>query len=441
MRFRAFQIGEGDLLALRPHAGFARTRLPALLDGMDDDLAPWPETARAFRIPEVRDLRLTHWTRLASGDLGDGFLDSAHRLASAFHRHDVPAYGIAIDHALVTNQIGIELGLDRQSLQKLVGWWRSGERNRRIAARSALNKCSALDLELLLETYAQIQQQSRERTRIEIASFEVTVRQVVAAVKSGAGIVEAMAGTMNDVVQDTGAQALMAARASDDASMNVQNVASATSELSSSLDHVALEVTRAATMAHSANAAAIKTDVIVKSLARSAQTIGSVVEMISDIAAQTNLLALNATIEAARAGEAGRGFAVVATEVKQLSTRTAQATSEIAAQVPAMQAATREAVEAIESIVEFVRQMHDTTSSVSNALDEQRSATQEIARSVDRAAVGTQEVAQTASGVSDLAAAAGQSVGQVLDVAKTLSREAASLAAAFDGLMQRSQAA
>ena len=440
LRFRAFQIGEGDLQALRPHADFARARLPALLDDMHDELAPWPETARAFRIPEVRELRLAHWTRLASGQLGDGFLDSAHRLASAFHRHDVPAYGIAIDHALVTNQIGIELGLDRQSLQKLVGWWKSGERNRRIAARSALNKCAALDLELLLETYAQIQRQSRERTRTEIASFEVTVRQVVAAVTSGAGIVETLAGTMNDVVQDTGSQALMAARASDDASMNVQNVASAASELSSSLDHVALEVTRAATMAHSANAAAIKTDVIVKSLARSAQTIGSVVEMISDIAAQTNLLALNATIEAARAGEAGRGFAVVATEVKQLSMRTAQATSEIAAQVPAMQASTREAVEAIESIVDFVRQMHDTTSAVSSALDQQRSATQEIARSVDRAAVGTQEVAQTASGVSDLAATASKSVGEVLNVAGTLSREAASLSTAFDGLMQRSQA-
>ncbi len=441
LRCRAFQIGESDLAALRPFADFARTRLPALLNEMHEDMAPWPETARAFRIPEVHDLRLAHWTRLVAGALGDGFLDSAHRLASAFHRHDVPAYGIAIDHALMANQIGLELGLDRVSLQKLGGWWNTRERNRRIAARSALNKCAALDLELVLETYAHVQRESREHTRREIAVFEVTVRQVVDAVRSGAGMVEALAGTMNHVVQDTGAQALVAARASDDASMNVQNVASAAGELSVSLDHVALEVTRAATMAHSANAAAIKTDVIVKSLAQSAQTIGSIVEMIRDIAAQTNLLALNATIEAARAGEAGRGFAVVATEVKQLSARTAQATDEIAAQVPAMQASTREAVEAIESIVAFVRQMHDTTSAVSCALDEQRAATQEIARSVDRAAIGTQEVAQTACGVSDLAAVAGNSVGQVLDVAGTLSREAASLAEAFEGLVTRSNTA
>lgn len=439
-RFRAFQIGPDDIAVLRSQAEFARNQLPALLVDLHDQFAPWPETARALRIPEVHDARLAHWIRLASGELQDGFMESAHRLATAFHQHEVPAYAVAICHAIVTNRIGAELGLDRDTLSRL-GRWRSKELGRRIALRSALNKATALDLELLLETYVEVQRQSKERTRAEIAAFEVTVRQVVSTVNAGAGKVETLAGTMNHVIQDTGSQAIAAARASDDASANVHNVASATGELSASLDHVAFEVTRAATMAQDANAAAIKTDIIVKSLAQSAQTIGSIVEMIREIAAQTNLLALNATIEAARAGEAGRGFAVVATEVKQLSARTAQATDEIAAQVPAMQAATREAVEAIESIVNFVGQMHYTTSAVAGALEEQRSATQEIARSVDLAAVGTQEVAQTVCGVSDLAVAAGTSVGEVLDVAGTLVREAAALSAAFDGLMRRSHAA
>ena len=165
----------------------------------------------------------------------------------------------------------------------------------------------------------------------------------------------------------------------------------ATNELSISLDHVAAEVVRASTIAHEAHAAAQKTDVIVKSLAHSAETIGSVVEMIQTIASQTNLLALNATIEAARAGETGRGFAVVATEVKQLSARTAKATDEIAAQVPAMQAATREAVAAIESIVAFASQVNGIAGAVAASIDEQRAATQEIARSADQAAMGTQE--------------------------------------------------
>jgi methyl-accepting chemotaxis protein len=142
----------------------------------------------------------------------------------------------------------------------------------------------------------------------------------------------------------------MVAAASEEASTNVQSVASATEEMASSVNEISRQVQESARMATEAVSQARITNDRVSELSKAAARIGDVVELINTIAGQTNLLALNATIEAARAGDAGRGFAVVASEVKALAEQTAKATGEIGQQITGIQAATQESVNAIQAI-------------------------------------------------------------------------------------------
>ncbi|WP_370223665.1 methyl-accepting chemotaxis protein [Cytobacillus sp.] len=73
---------------------------------------------------------------------------------------------------------------------------------------------------------------------------------------------------------------------------------------------------------------------ILHSLKSQAQSIGSIVKTIREIAAQTNLLALNAAIEFLRvAGEHGRGFSVVAGEVRKLANLVQDSIQEVNAHI------------------------------------------------------------------------------------------------------------
>lgn len=136
-----------------------------------------------------------------------------------------------------------------------------------------------------------------------------------------------------------------------------------------------------------------------ESLSEHARSIDSILGLIRDVAGQTNLLALNATIEAARAGDAGRGFAVVAQEVKGLASQTARATDEIAAQIKAIQLATKSSVDTNASIKVTVGDVQGSAMRIRLAMEQQAETVSIIAASVDETALAAEMMSDTIAAV------------------------------------------
>ena len=268
-----------------------------------------------------------------------------------------------------------------------------------------------------------------------------SVKEVVDTVASSAREMEATAQSMSATAEETSRQATAATTGIEASNTNVQTVATASEELSSSISEVARQVAESAEIAKVAVSEAGKTNSQVEALLESAQKVGEVVNLISDIAKQTNLLALNATIEAARAGDAGKGFAVVAGEVKNLASQTAKATDEISSQISAIQGATGEAASAIKGIAKTITKIDEIASTIASAVEQQGAATQEIARNAQQAAEGSGEVSTNVSGVKEAATETGTSSSQVLDAAKGLAEQSEQLSGHVEKFLKSLNAA
>jgi methyl-accepting chemotaxis protein len=136
---------------------------------------------------------------------------------------------------------------------------------------------------------------------------------------------------------------------------------------------------------------------VIDTLGQRSQEIGGIVSVITSIAEQTNLLALNAAIEAARAGEQGRGFAVVADEVRNLASRTRQATDEISGMIASIQQETGNAISTMEQGNTLMQEGLSRNAKVAAALaqiDEQSRSAGEQFASITTA---TQEQSNTAT--------------------------------------------
>jgi methyl-accepting chemotaxis protein len=428
---------------------------PDLLDKSVQAITTWQEAfVDATKVAQARIARLASWTTkegdvmAAGADVlrveGTRATDEAQSgVVGTIHRVNtiqlimgalIVLIGLALSGALARS-ITRPIANMVEVLRKLAANDRSfaiPETDRRdeigqMAKAAQVFKDNMTEADRLRTERADVEQLTAARRKADMHSlandFEAAVGEIINTVSSASRELEASATTLTATAGRAQQLTTIVAGASEEASTNVQSVASSTEQMSSSVDEISRQVQESAGIAKEAVDQARKTNDHVAQLASAASRIGDVVELINTIAGQTNLLALNATIEAARAGEAGRGFAVVASEVKALAEQTAKATGEISQQIAGIQAATEESVNAIKAIGGTIGRMSEICSTIASAVEEQGAATREISRNVQQAAHGTREVSSNIVDVQRGAAETGTASSQVLSSAKSLSVE------------------
>ncbi len=240
-----------------------------------------------------------------------------------------------------------------------------------------------------------------------------------------AGRLEGVVGVVSSASEQLAAQVEQSSRGAQIKSQRVAETATAMEEMNATVLEVARNASQAAETSDQARGQAedgsrvvgrvvdgigqvqrealeLKSDMA--NLGQQAESIGRIMNVISDLADQTNLLALNAAIEAARAGDAGRGFAVVADEVRKLAEKTMNATKEVGEAISGIQQGTASSVQGVERavrrideatelagqsgqslqrIVKLVETASDQVRSIATASEQQSAASEEINRSIE----------------------------------------------------------
>ncbi|WP_319521282.1 methyl-accepting chemotaxis protein [uncultured Desulfosarcina sp.] len=211
------------------------------------------------------------------------------------------------------------------------------------------------------------------------------------------------ANTVSAAAEEMSANMNNVAAAMEESATNTNMVATAAEEMSATIGEIAQNAEKARNISDEASHKASNASANMDELGNAANSIGKVIETITDISEQVNLLALNATIEAARAGEAGKGFAVVANEIKELAKQTAEATGDIKQKIEGIQGTTTTTVGQIAEITQVINDVNDVVATIATAVEEQSAATKEIATNVAQASQGIQEVNENVNQSSTVA--------------------------------------
>ncbi len=430
-RLAAMNIDEATCSDLRQLRPLVLEHIDAAIAAAYDQILRFPEVKRVYgnvSLDEAKRAQRQHWLDdIFAGTFTEAQLNHSIAMTEARQRSGLALRWYFVFWTIIYNRL----------VEAVIGTHR--KRPERLAKLlSSMSRSILFDIEIFTAVYVHAAEgAAATQLNKQADSFEREVSTLVRSVAASTMQLHETAQSMASAAETTSGQARTALTAGEETAGNATAVASTTEQLTTSIQEISQRVDQSTRIASTAVEEAQRTDALVRGLVEAGSRIGDVVRLIKDIASQTNLLALNATIEAARAGDAGKGFAVVAGEVKNLANQTGKATDEIAAQIVAVQNATRDAVTAIQGIGATIGQISEIAAAIAEAVEGQRSATQQIGEKVQEVARSSGVANSSMAAVTSSAEQTGTAAQQVVTGTDALKRESNTLTTQVDQFLAK----
>lgn len=269
----------------------------------------------------------------------------------------------------------------------------------------------------------------------------LSAEELTASAEETAIAVNQMASTINTISQGSDKQVSEienTVKIVDNISISIQHVAGNTNTVftaSTKSAKAANEGTKtidtAINQMKNIEIATIDTTKVITKLKERSNTIGQIVDSISEIAVQSNLLALNAAIEAARAGDQGKGFSVVAEEVRKLAERSKDATKQITLIIKEIQNDTANAATSmlkgskeVKIGIDVVNTAGESFKEIASYIEETSSQVNEIFIAVQQIATSSDQIVDSIRKIDDVSK---QSAGDTQTASATVQEQSATI--------------
>ena len=468
-RLEFMQMTPQNCAALRSLKELVRRELPVALDKFYQQVRKTPETRKFFSsekdIDHAKQAQEGHWGNISDGNFNKDYAARVRRIGMVHARIGLEprwymgGYAIILDH-LIKAAVKEKLPKRRLFSDSGMSAAEFGE------ALGSLSKAVMLDMDLAISVYIDEAEKAKlagQTTAIakeqglvcesfgkamaRVASKDLTcevsgelpkayhplradfnnavgtLRQSLQSVAQVTGSIEGAIREISCAADDLSRRTLQQAASVEKSAAALDQITATVRSTAQRAQDVGTLVARSRASIEQSEAIVHKTIASMSAIEQSSGSIGSITDVMDEVAFQTNILALNAGVEAARAGEAGRGFAVIAAEVLVLAQRSADAAKEIKALIAKSRGEVHSGVtlvgetsEALKTIITDVAEINEHISVIVEASQEQAAALQDVNSAVSAIDHNTQQNAAMVEQTS----AAGRSLADEAEQLNTL---------------------